>query len=207
MKFAISAAALILVLGTGSSAYARQDKGQDDHSQAGHQEAKPAEAQAKPEHQDAKPAQTQEHAQQQAKPAEQQHAQAKPEQQQHAQKQVKPTEQQHAQQAKPEQQQHAQQHAVSQQSHASNQNHANYAHGRISDAHYASNFGDGHRFHVSEGDYRNRRFAYGGYSFGFVDPWPIGWGYSDDVYVVYVDDGYYMYDPIHPGVRISLSIF
>ena len=53
----------------------------------------------------------------------------------------------------------------------------------------------------------HRRFQYGGYSFGFIDPWPVGWGYSDDVYVVYVDGGYYMYDPVHPGVRIAISIF
>jgi hypothetical protein len=193
MKFAISAAALILVLGTGASAYAGQDKGQDDHSQTGHQEAKPAEAQAKPEHEQAKPAQ-QPHTQQQAKPTEHAQTQAKPEQ--HAQTQ-----------AKPAAQQHAQQHAVSQQqAHASNQSHGNYAHGHISDAHYASSFGSGHRFHINEGDYRNRRFAYGGYSFGFIDPWPVGWAYSDDVYVMYVDGGYYMYDPVHSGARISLNI-
>ena len=35
---------------------------------------------------------------------------------------------------------------------------------------------------------------------------PIGWAYSDDIYIVYVDGGYYMYDPFHPGVRIAVSI-
>ena len=79
-------------------------------------------------------------------------------------------------------------------------------HGRISDAHYASSFGSGHSFHVNRGEYNSRRFDYGGYSFGFVDPWPVGWGYSDDVYVVYTDGGYYMYDHIHPGLRISINI-
>jgi hypothetical protein len=80
------------------------------------------------------------------------------------------------------------------------------SHGRISDAHYASNFGSGHNFHVNQGEYNSRRFSYGGYSFGFLDPWPVGWGYSDDVYVVYVDGGYYMCDVVHPGVRLSISI-
>ena len=79
-------------------------------------------------------------------------------------------------------------------------------HGRISDAHYASSFGSGHSFHVSRGQYDSRRFNYGGYSFGFIDPWPVGWGYSDNVYVVYTDGGYYMYDNFHPGLRISISI-
>jgi hypothetical protein len=85
-------------------------------------------------------------------------------------------------------------------------NKGNYAHGRISDAHYASSFGAEHRFHVSRGDHEHRRFQYGGYSFGFVDPWPIGWGYSDDVYVMYINGGYYMYDPVQPGIRISINI-
>lgn len=59
---------------------------------------------------------------------------------------------------------------------------------------------------MNRGEYASRRFAYGGYSFGFVDPWPVAWGYSDDVYVVYSDGGYYMYDYVHPGVRISINI-
>ena len=223
MRLAISAGILILALGATASAYARQEKGQEDHPQGEHQqEAKPAEQKAKPAQQ--------QHAQQ-AKPAQQQHAQqAKPAQQQHAQQQAKPAQQQHAQQAKPAQQQHTQQaaHTKQPQTHAVNRaqqgnagqsqararqsqpaggNRGNYAHGRISDDHYAASFGSGHRFHVSRGDYEHRRFEYGGYSFGFIDPWPVGWGYDDDVYVVYVDGGYYMYDPVHPGMRISISIF
>ncbi|MGD0955927.1 MAG: hypothetical protein ABR953_03760 [Candidatus Acidiferrales bacterium] len=93
-----------------------------------------------------------------------------------------------------------------QQTRAAGGNRGNYAHGRISDARYASNFGSGHSFHVNRGDYDRRRFEYGGYSFGFIDPWPIGWGYSDGVYVVYADGGYYMYDRVHPGLRISVNI-
>jgi hypothetical protein len=80
-------------------------------------------------------------------------------------------------------------------------------HGRISNSQYAASFGSGHSFHVNRGDYDHRRFQYGGYSFGFVDPWPVAWGYNDDVYVVYTDGGYYMYDQVHPGLRISISIF
>jgi hypothetical protein len=81
-----------------------------------------------------------------------------------------------------------------------------YEHGRISDDHYAAHFGSRHSFHVNRGDYDHRRFWYGGYRFGFIDPWPIGWGYSDDVYVEYDDGGYYMYNRFQPGVRISINI-
>jgi hypothetical protein len=205
MKLAISTAALILLFGTATASFARQEEGK---SQEQHQQG------AKPEHQEAKP-------EQQAKPAQQPHPQQKANTEQHVQTQNKPAEaqakpaQQHA-QAKPAQQQHAQQaahpqqqqtHAANhQQSHPANGNNGNNAHGRISDAHYASNFGSGHHFRVSQGDYHSRRFQYGGYSFGFVDPWPVAWGYSDDVYVAYVDGGYYMYDVVHPGVRISINI-
>jgi len=197
MKVVMSTAALVVLLGTTASTYARQEKGQEEHPQ----ESRPAQ---------------QQHPQQQAKPAQQQHAQqeTKPAGQQHAQQQPKPAQQQHVQQqAKPIQQQHAQQgnagqsRAYAQQSQPAGANRVGSAHGRISDDHYAASFGSEHRFHVSQSDYQHRRFQYGGYSFGFVDPWPIGWGYSDDVYVLYVDGGYYMYDPVHPGVRIAISVF
>jgi hypothetical protein len=93
-----------------------------------------------------------------------------------------------------------------QQSSPAAQNRGRSEHGRISNAHYASRFGRGHTFHVNHRDYDHRRFQYGGYAFGFIDPWPVDWGYSDDVYVVYTDDGYYMYNRFHPGLRISLDI-
>jgi hypothetical protein len=79
-------------------------------------------------------------------------------------------------------------------------------HGRISNDHYAARFGSEHRFHVNRRDYDHRRFRYGGYAFGFIDPWPIGWDYSDDVFVEYTDGGYYMYDRVQPGVRIAVNI-
>jgi hypothetical protein len=117
-----------------------------------------------------------------------------------AQQHAKPAQQQHAQQGNAGQSQ-----ARAQQSHPAGGNGGRY--GRISDAHYAASIGSGHRFQVNQSDYEHRRFQYGGYSFGFIDPWPVGWSYSDDVYVVYVFGGYYMYDPVHPGLRISISIF
>jgi len=54
------------------------------------------------------------------------------------------------------------------------------------------------------------RFQYGGYWFSCVDPWPgdwaANWYETDDVYVDYVGDGYYLYDTRYPGVGIAISI-
>ena len=80
--------------------------------------------------------------------------------------------------------------------------------GRIPDARFHANFGHEHAFHMGNpvmvGGYS--RFQYGGYWFGFVQPWPVGWYYTDDVYIDYVDGGYYMYDPYYPGVRFAISV-
>ena len=96
--------------------------------------------------------------------------------------------------------------ARGQQAPTAREDRGDHDHGRISNAHYASRFGREHSFHVNRRDYDHRRFRYGGYAFGFIDPWPMGWGYSDDVYVVYTDDGYYMYNRVHPGLRISIDM-
>jgi hypothetical protein len=186
MKCAISLTALLFLLGTTASSYGRQEKAQEGHEQEGHaQESKPAQEHAKPA--------PQQH-EQQAKPAEQ-HQQA-----------AKPAAQEHAKTASHPQPEHAATNqSREQQSHAAAANHEG-AHGRISEAHYSASFGSGHSFHVNRGDYDRHRFAYGGYNFGFVQPWPVGWGYDDDVYVIYTDGGYYMYDRIHPGLRLSINI-
>jgi outer membrane biosynthesis protein TonB len=227
MKLPILTAAAFLLLGTTASMFARQEKGQDDHPQGAKpakQESKPAESrpQAKPaERQQTQAAKPEPQAQakpaQQAKTVPQQQPQAKPVERQQTQS-VKTAQQQHTQQAATPEQQPAKtasrteqgnagtSPARTQQSRTESTNNGSSEHGRISNAHYTTSFGSGHSFHVNQGDYAHRRFQYGGYSFGFIDAWPIGWGYSDDVYVVYADGGYYMYDAFHPGLRISLSI-
>ena len=77
--------------------------------------------------------------------------------------------------------------------------------GRIPDDRYRANFGQQHRFRVNQADYRNHRFQYGGYSFGFVDVWPSNWLYTEDVYVIEIDGIYYLCNPMYPGVNIALS--
>ncbi len=196
MRFAISTATLLLFFGITVSTQG-QEKKQEEH----HQDSKPAQH----EHQQSKPAHEQQH---QAKPAEHQHAQeSKPTQQQHTQQAAHSEHQQSHSESHAQNNNHAHNDSHSEHANYSNGHRAGYSHGdRISDTHYASHFGREHSFHVNRGDYDHRRFDYGGYSWGFIDPWPVAWGYSDDVYVVYADGGYYMYNRAHSGVRISINI-
>ncbi|MGA9352874.1 MAG: hypothetical protein WBV46_04235, partial [Terriglobales bacterium] len=79
------------------------------------------------------------------------------------------------------------------------------AHAQIPADRFKANFGQQHRFHVSQADYNGRHFAYGGYSFGFVDPWPSNWLYTQDVYVVEINGVYYLCNASFPGVNLALS--
>jgi hypothetical protein len=186
MKYEICMTALLFQLGTTASSYGRQEKQQEGHTQ----EEKSA----------------QEH----AKSAPQQHAQESKSAAAPHEPAAKPAAPQHTQSSAHSTQTHTTttvSHAT--ESHTASQDHGdggNGAHGRISEAHYSARFGSEHSFHLNRGDYDHRRFAYGGYNFGFVQPWPVGWGYDDDVYVVYTDGGYYMYNREHPGLRLSINI-
>jgi hypothetical protein len=187
------------------------------------QQAKPAEQQHAQQAQQPKPVQEQ-HAQQ-PKPAQQHTEQAqqpKPAQQQHAQ-QAKPTQQEHAQQAKPAQQhveqakqnksapqQHAQRTEAEQQRQRSipDLRLSVRTNSRIPDDRFRASFGSSHRFVINRpvivGGYS--RFQYGGFWFGFDQPWPVAWYYTDDVYVDYIDGGYYLCDPYYPGSRVLISV-
>jgi hypothetical protein len=54
------------------------------------------------------------------------------------------------------------------------------------------------------------RFQYEGYWISLVDPWPEYWGNdwydNDDVYVAYVDNGYYLHNRRYPNVGIAIDI-
>jgi len=78
----------------------------------------------------------------------------------------------------------------------------------IPDEQFHAHFGREHTFRIGhptvvEGQ---PRFQYGGYTFVMVDPWPVGWGYDDMVYVDYIDGVYYLIDPMHPGVQIVVNV-
>jgi hypothetical protein len=79
---------------------------------------------------------------------------------------------------------------------------------KIPDDKFRSHFGRQHTFHVGktvvvEGQ---PRFQYGGYWFVLVDPWPVGWAYTDDCYIDYVDGEYVLFDLLHPGVQIVVFV-
>jgi hypothetical protein len=80
--------------------------------------------------------------------------------------------------------------------------------GRIPEDRFRAHFGREHVFRFSRPviiDNRPR-FQYSGYWFELVDPWPVGWSYDDEVYVDYVGDEYYLYDPVHPGVSVIVNV-
>lgn len=78
----------------------------------------------------------------------------------------------------------------------------------IPDDRFHGQFGRAHTFVVRPTVVRQdqRGFMYGGYTFVFLDPWPADWDYTDNYYVDYVDDDYYLYDMLHPGMRILLLV-
>ena len=78
----------------------------------------------------------------------------------------------------------------------------------IPDDKFRSNFGRTHTFAVQRPVIVQGQpgFMYGGYSFVFVDPWPVDWAYTDDCYVDYIDGEYFLFDLLHPGIRIALFV-
>lgn len=182
----VSTTALFLLLGITAPADARQEK-QEEKAQPPRQE-------------------------QQAKPERQQQAQAPKQQQQRQQQQAKG--QQNQQRQQPQHQDRSSQRPQRTQQEEARQRSepglrlSGRGNGRIPDERFQSNFGREHYFRIGEpvlvGGYS--RFQYGGYWFGFVEPWPVGWYYTDDVYIDYVDGGYYMYDPYYPGARFAISV-
>jgi hypothetical protein len=86
---------------------------------------------------------------------------------------------------------------------------------RIPDDRFRASFGESHRFRLAsfpvtvvEGF---PRFQINGFWFALVDPWPETWSDdwydTDDCYVTYDDDGYYLEDVRYPGVRLAINVF
>jgi outer membrane biosynthesis protein TonB len=207
---ALSATVLFLLPAAITPAFAQRGHEEEKQPQQKQQQARPAQQPRQAQHeQQARPAQQPKQAQhqQQARPAQQ------PKQAQH-QQQARPAQQprqaQHEQQARPAQQpkqaQHQQQARPAQQQ--ANRSQPAGSHGRIPDDRFRASFGRDHRFHVNRSDFEggSRRFQYGGFWFNVLDPWPVGWLYTDDVYVDYINGGYFLCDPVHPGVYISINI-
>ena len=213
---------LSVLLGIAAPAYAQHDQqGQKqdrpEQKQSGNEQAKPEKQHAQQQQhtqqkqhaqqlQEPQHAQQKQHAQQQQEP---QHAQQK----QHAQQQQGP---QHAQQKQHVEQSAWQQHRSQhwQSDHRTWQQRGGYHGYRIPDDRFRGYFGPSHGFRIVGlpflvvGGYP--RFQYQGYWISTLDPWPDYWGNNwyddDDVYVSYVDNGYYLYNRRFPTAGIAISI-
>jgi hypothetical protein len=229
----ISAAVLFLLLGNTTRAYAWQEPKPKEEAKPAKEEPKanPAKQQeAKParQEQQAKPAQHEEKAtsakQEQQKPAQheekattarqEENASAKPAREQEAAKPAKrgtqagqakqeghgkAAGQQHAQRTPDEEKRQRAVPALRLSARSS---------ARIPDDRFRASFGQEHVFVISEPVIVEgfSRFQYGGFSFGFIQPWPDGWYYTDDVYVDYIDGEYFLFNPYYPGTRVSISV-
>jgi outer membrane biosynthesis protein TonB len=201
----ISTAVLSLALGATAPAFAQQEQ----HDQQEGDKARPAQDEKKaqpekPAKQEEKSAQQQDkNNQQEEKNAQQQNKNNQQEEKNASQQDKNAKQQENARQNEKNapQQEHSQQaKPVQQEQHASN------GRGRIPEDRFRANFGNEHRFRVSQADYTSRRFQYGGYSFGFVDAWPSNWLYTQEVFVVEIDGVYYLCNASYPGVNLALSI-
>jgi flagellar motor protein MotB len=229
----ISAAVLALILGIPALAHAQQDQqdNKQDHPEQQKDQGKQQEHQqqqkdqSKQQHaqqqQQKDRNKQQEHAQQQQQKdqGKQQHAQQQPKdqnkQQEHAQHQRSNPQPQRTQQQRVVQsawQKHGSQNWAS--DHRTWQQRGGYHGYRIPDDRFRGSFGPSHDFRISGlpilvvGGFP--RFQYQGYWFSPVDPWPSDWGNdwydNDDVYVNYVDNGYYLYNSRYPDVAIAINI-
>jgi len=197
---------------------AKPAKQEEAAKPARQEEAKPAkqeEAKTEKPARQAKPAKQEEQAK--AQPAKQEEeTKAKPVKQE---KQAKPAE--HEKQAKSENQEGrgntaAKEHGQPQRSAEAQQRQRSQpalrlsarSSARIPDDRFRANFGAEHTFVINQpvlvGGFS--RFQYGGFWFGFENPWPDGWYYTDNVYVDFIDGGYYLYNPYYPGARVGISV-
>lgn len=129
-------------------------------------------------------------------------------QEQHEQQEEKSSQEKEKEKKAQPEKQVKQEEKVKQEHHAEQTKTVEHAHvGRIPDDRYKANFGREHRFRVSQADYaRDRRFQYGGYWFGFAQPWPSNWLYTQDVFVVEINGVYYLCNASYPCVNVALNV-
>jgi len=212
-----STAILSLLLGIGAPAYAQQGQQGEKQDHPEQQQQQTKHEQSKPEQQHTQ--QPQHAQQQQDQNKQQQHAQQQQDQnrqQQHAQRQLGNEQTQHTQEQQRVQQSAWQQHRAQswQSDHRNWQQRGGYHGYHIPDDRFRGYFGPEHGFRIYGlpflvvGGYP--RFQYGGYWFSPVDPWPEYWANNwydtDDVYVTYADNGYYLFNRRYPSVGIAMSI-
>src|SRR6185295_10197371 len=216
-----STAILSLLLRIAALAYAQHEDEKQDHAQqqGGHEQGKPQQQHAQQqrhEQQEQHNQQQVQHRQQQQNQRNQQQAQQRQQQQNQHNRQQARQQPQRTQQAQRIQQSVWQQHRSQnwQSDHRTWQQRGGYRGYRIPDDRYRGYFGPSHRFRINGLPFRvvggYPRFQYQGYWISTVDPWPETWGNdwydNDDVYVNYVDNGYYLFNRSYPGQGIAINI-
>jgi TolA-binding protein len=211
MKFRIASLTILSVLLGASVFVCAQDEKQQDTKQ---QADSPKQDEAKPAQQDnAKPAKQQddEMKQNEAKPSKQEKQDEKQQEKQEKQnnKQMQ-QEQGGSGQAAPENQQRMQDHGSAQQPGqpaAAQGGNAQGRGGHIPDNQFRAHFGRSHSFRAQTVIVSGQpQFQYSGYTFELVDAWPAGWVYTDDCYIDYIDGEYFLFDLLHPGIRIAVFV-
>ena len=79
----------------------------------------------------------------------------------------------------------------------------------IPDDKFRAHFGRQHTFRVQRTQVINVAqpvVVYGGYSFQLVEAWPADWGFDDNCYIDYVDGEYFLFDVLHPSIRIAVFV-
>jgi len=82
----------------------------------------------------------------------------------------------------------------------------------IPDPQFKAHFGKRHTFAVNRVVTTSTivpnqsQFVYERYTFVFLDSWPSDWLFTDDCYIDYVDDEYFLFDVFHPGIRVALFV-
>jgi hypothetical protein len=218
----IGTAILSLLLAAPAYAQHGQQDDKQDHSQqqqGKHEQAKPQQQHAQQQHRQDQG--KQQHAQQQQRQDQgrQQHAQQQQRQDQNKQQahdQPRGNGHQQPQQTRSVHESAWQQHRAQnwQSDHRTWQQRGGYSGYRISDSRYRGYFGPEHGFRIHGRPFLvvagHPRFQYNGYWISLVDPYPEYWANNwydtDDVYVTYADNGYYLFNRRHPDVGIAISI-
>jgi hypothetical protein len=79
--------------------------------------------------------------------------------------------------------------------------------GHIPDQQFHAHFGHQRRFRANTVIVSGQpQFQYSGYTFELVDAWPADWAYTDDCYIDYIDGEYFLFDLLHPGMRIAVIV-
>ena len=220
----ISTAVLFMLLGTIAPAYAQHEQrgNQQEKSQQGQQHPRPQSSQQNHEQsaqQHQQSAQQQHHQQQANRPA--QHRGERQSQKSYG--GVRRNDHTYAgvhQQGVPQHQRQVRSGFIQSRARSWNDEHRSWGqrggyHGyRVPQDRYRLYFGNKHYFRMNRlpmtyvSGYP--RFQYGGYWVTFVDPWPEAWAptwyETDDVYIDYTNDGYYLYDRMRPGLGIAVTI-